>query len=75
MSWAPIMWYGTSRNFLPAIHSLCFGNDGGQFGNAAGSRVALQDQMQHGHEMALSAAEAAVQVARLARVRFQRRCG
>ena len=24
MSWALIMWYGTSRNRLPASQSLCF---------------------------------------------------
>ena len=65
------MWYGTSRNFLPVIQSLCLRDDRGEFRNAACRRVALEDQVQHGHEMALAAAEAAVQVARLARLRLQ----
>ena len=41
-------------------------DDPGQLGDRPGRRVALQDQVQHGHEVALAAAEAAVQVGRLA---------
>ena len=41
-------------------------DDRGQLRDPPGRRVALQDQVQHGHEVALAAAEAAVQVGRLA---------
>jgi hypothetical protein len=44
-----------------------------QFRDRAGGRVALQDQVQHGHEMALAATEAAVQVDRLAAAVLDRR--
>ena len=45
---------------------IVFANDRCQFGNAPGGQVALQNEVQHGHEMALAAAKAAVQIARLA---------
>ena len=47
-------------------------HDGRELRNRAGPRITLQEQMQHGHEVALAAAEAAVQVGRLARRRLER---
>ena len=45
---------------------IVFLDDGGQFGNSPRCRVALQNQVQHSHEMAFAAAEAAMQVGGLA---------
>ena len=47
-------------------------HDGRQLGNRAGPRITLQEQVQHRHEVALAAAEAAVQVGGLARRRLER---
>src|SRR5437870_2943055 len=50
---------------------VVLGDDGGQFRDAACGWIALQDQMQHSHEVAFSTPEAAVQIAGLAGVRLQ----
>ena len=50
---------------------VVLGDDRGEFRDAACRRIALEDQVQHGHEVALTATEAAVQIARLARLRLQ----
>jgi hypothetical protein len=41
------------------------GDDAGELGQPTGSRIALHDAVQHGHEMALAGAEAAVKERRL----------
>jgi hypothetical protein len=66
------MWYGTSRNFLPVIQSLCLVMTGAQLFNTLGFGDALKDQIQHGHEVALAAPEAAVEVAGLTAVALNR---
>ena len=48
------------------------GDGAGELGDRAGARVAAQQQRQHRHEVALAAAEAAVQVRALAGVRSDR---
>ena len=50
---------------------VVLGDDRGEFGDPACGRVALEDQVQHGHEVALAAAEAAVQVGGLAGLRLE----
>ena len=50
-----------------------FGNHAGEFGQPAGGRVALHDAVQHGHEVALAGAEAAVQERRLGEPGLKRR--
>ena len=62
---APIMWYGTSRNFLPSTQP-CLTQTSARSSLRPGAGVVLQEQVQHGHEVALARAEAAVQVGRLA---------
>ena len=62
---------GHEQELLAGDPVVVLGDDRGEFGDAAGRRVALEDQVQHGHEVALTAAEAAVQVAGLARLRLQ----
>ena len=62
---APIMWYGTSRNFLFSTQ-LVLAADLGQFGDVAHGGIVLEQQVQHRHEVRLTGTEAAVQVARLA---------
>ena len=57
---------------LAADPGVVPGDHAGQLGDRPGGRVALQDQVDDRHEMALSAAETAVQVGGLARGRLQR---
>jgi hypothetical protein len=57
---------------LAADPGVVPGDHAGQLGDRPGGRVALQDQVDNRHEMALAAAETAVQVGGLARVRLQR---
>ena len=61
---APIMWYGTSRNFFPCTQSCLRRLLHPLVRPRAG--VVLQEQMEHRHEVALARAEAPVQVRRLA---------
>ena len=57
---------------MPASQSLCFWMTQASSGIARAAGMTLQDQVQHGHEVALAAAEAAVQVGRLARAALDR---
>ena len=66
---APIMWYGTTRKPLPLGPLVGLRDGAGKLGDRARTRVAAQQQRQHRHEVALAAAEAAVQVGALAGVR------
>src|SRR5215471_16867550 len=46
---------------------IVFADDRCQLRNAPSRHIALQNEVQHGHEMALATSKAAVQIARLAR--------
>ena len=74
---APIMWYGTSRNFLPSTQEWLFfllvSNSLASSGMFRTAVLCCSKQVQHRHEVRLARAEAAVQVARLAVDRLHRR--
>ena len=56
------------QEFLAGDPVAVFGDDRCEFRDAACRRVALEDQVEHGHEVALPAPETAVQIAGLARL-------
>ena len=62
---APIMWYGTSRNFLFSTQA-CLPQDLGEFCDRTHGGIVLKQQVQHRHEVRLTGTEAAVQITRLA---------
>jgi hypothetical protein len=57
---------GHQQELFPLQPVVVLGDDAGPLGEAAGLRVARQDQVPHGHEVRLAAAETAVEVGRLA---------
>ena len=61
-----VIWH--EQELLAGDPVVVLGDDRGKFRNSACSSVALEDQVQHGHEVALAAAEAAMQIAGLARL-------
>ena len=67
---APIRLNGTSMNFLPEVHGLCLvtASASSEF---LWRSVLLKQQIEHGHEMAFTAAETAEQVTRLAGFPFE----
>ena len=69
---APIMWYGTSRNFLFSTQP-CLAQTLASSAMRPHGGVVLKQQVQHRHEVRLAGTEAAVQVARLAARRFDGR--
>ena len=69
---APIMWYGTSRNFLFSTQP-CLAQTLASSAMARTAGLCCKQQVQHRHEVRLAGTEAAVQVARLAVRRIDRR--
>src|SRR5215831_16809969 len=53
------------QEFFILRPGVVFADDGCQLRDAPGRRVTVQNEVQHGHEMALPTPEAAVQIARL----------
>ena len=60
------------EELLSSGPGVVLGHCAGQFGNPSGGQVALQQQMEHRHEMAFAAAETPVQIAGPARLLLQR---
>ena len=63
---------GDEQEPAPGHPRVVGGDDRGELGHAAGAGIAGEEQVEHGHEMALAAAEAAVEDRRLGARRLDR---
>ena len=62
---------GYQQKRLALCPRVVLGNHGRQFGNAAGKRIVLQNQVQYCHKMALTTAKTAMQITGFTRPRLQ----